>query len=31
MEKSAIFQSFTPEERAAIGPFTRRGSFAKGR
>ena len=30
MEKSAIFQSFTPEERAAIGPFTRRGSFAKG-
>lgn len=30
MEKSALFQSFTPEERAAIGPFTRRGSFAKG-
>ena len=30
MEKSALFQSFTPEELAAIGPFTRRGSFAKG-
>ena len=30
MEKSALLQSFTPEELAAIGPFTRRGSFAKG-
>lgn len=31
MEKIAIFQSFTPEELAAIGPFTRRAALPRGR